>query len=73
MTETKWERLVSGLLKAELKLRGLSYADLVEKLAAIGVDEKEANISNKLSRGRFSAVFFAQCLKAIGSQRLKFD
>ncbi|MER9397499.1 DUF6471 domain-containing protein [Mesorhizobium sp. M0615] len=73
MTETEWERLMSGLLKAELKLKGLSYADLVEKLAAIGVEEKEANISNKLSRGRFSAVFFAQCLKAIGSQRLKLD
>ncbi|MCF6115995.1 DUF6471 domain-containing protein [Mesorhizobium muleiense] len=73
MTETEWERLVSGLLKAELKLQGLSYADLVEKLAAIGVEEREANISNKLSRGRFSAVFFAQCLKAIGSQRLKLD
>jgi hypothetical protein len=73
MTETEWERLVSGLLKAELKLQGLSYADLVEKLAAIGVEEKEANISNKLSRGRFTAVFLAQCLKAIGSQRLKLD
>ncbi|TPL29521.1 DUF6471 domain-containing protein [Mesorhizobium sp. B2-4-8] len=73
MTETEWERLVSGLLKAELKLQGLSYADLVERLAAIGVEEKEANISNKLSRGRFSAVFFAKCLKAIGSQRLKLD
>ncbi|RUU58241.1 DUF6471 domain-containing protein [Mesorhizobium sp. M2C.T.Ca.TU.002.02.1.1] len=73
MTETDWERLVSGVLKSELKLQGLSYADLVEKLAAIGVEEKEANISNKLSRGRFSAVFFAQCLKAIGSKRLKLD
>ncbi|RWM25566.1 DUF6471 domain-containing protein [Mesorhizobium sp.] len=73
MTQTEWERLLSGLVKAELKLRGLSYADLVEKLAAIGVDEKEVNIANKLSRGRFTAVFFAQCLKAIGSQRLKLD
>lgn len=73
MTETEWERLVSGLVKAELKLQGLSYADLVEKLAAIGVEEKEANISNKLSRGRFSAVFLAQCLQAIGSKRLKLD
>jgi len=73
MTESEWERLVSGLLKAELKLQGLSYADLVDKLAAIGVDEKEANIGNKLSRGRFSAVFFAQCLKAIGSKRLTLD
>ncbi|MCQ8870341.1 DUF6471 domain-containing protein [Mesorhizobium sp. LMG17149] len=73
MTETEWERLISGVLKAELKLQGLSYADLAEKLAAIGVEEKAANIRNKLSRGRFSAVFLAQCLTAIGSKRLKLD
>lgn len=73
MTQTEWERLVSGLVKAELKLRGLSYADLVEKLAAIGIEEKEANIANKLSRGRFTAIFMAQCFQAIGSQRLKLD
>ncbi|AZO24973.1 MULTISPECIES: DUF6471 domain-containing protein [unclassified Mesorhizobium] len=73
MTETEWERLISGVLKAELKLRGLSYADLADKLAAIGVEEKVPNIRNKLSRGRFTAVFFAQCLKAIGSQRLNLD
>ncbi|MDX8501949.1 DUF6471 domain-containing protein [Mesorhizobium sp. VK4C] len=73
MTETEWERLISGVLKAELKLQGLSYADLAEKLAAIGVEEKVPNIRNKLSRGRFTAVFFAQCLQAIGSKRLKLD
>lgn len=73
MTETEWERLISGVLKAELKLQGLSYADLSEKLAAIGVEEKVPNIRNKLSRGRFSAVFLAQCLTAIGSKRLKLD
>ncbi|ESZ61706.1 DUF6471 domain-containing protein [Mesorhizobium sp. L103C131B0] len=73
MTKTEWEQLLSGLVKAELKLRGLSYADLVQKLAAIGVDEKEVNIANKLARGSFTAVWFAQCLQAIGSQRLKLD
>ncbi|MER9403397.1 DUF6471 domain-containing protein [Mesorhizobium caraganae] len=73
MTETEWERLISGVLKAELKLQSLSYADLAEKLAAIGVEEKVPNIRNKLSRGRFSAVFLAQCLTAIGSKRLKLD
>ncbi|MES0059518.1 DUF6471 domain-containing protein [Mesorhizobium sp. M0025] len=73
MTETEWERLISGVLKAELKLQGLSYADLVEKLAAIGVEEKVPNVRNKLSRGRFSAVFLAQCLTAINSKRLKLD
>ncbi|MBZ9984092.1 MULTISPECIES: DUF6471 domain-containing protein [unclassified Mesorhizobium] len=73
MTKAEWELLLSGIVKAELKLRGLSYADLVEKLAAIGVDEKEVNIANKLARGSFTAIWFAQCLTAIGSQRLKLD
>jgi Domain of unknown function (DUF6471) len=36
------------------------YAGLVEKLTAIGVDEKEANVRNKLSRGKFTAAYFQQ-------------
>lgn len=36
----------------------MTYAQLVEKLAAIGVDDKEVNIRNKLSRGKFTAAFF---------------
>ncbi|WP_231711423.1 DUF6471 domain-containing protein [Xanthobacter dioxanivorans] len=46
-----WEARVKGLLKAELKRRNVTYADLVEKLAAIGVEESEPNVRNKLSRG----------------------
>ena len=61
-----WQALVKGLLKAELKRRDLSYADLAEKLVAIGVRDSERNISNKISRGRFTAVFFVQCMEAIG-------
>jgi hypothetical protein len=61
-----WQALVKGLLKAELKRRNLSYAELVEKLAAIGVRDSERNISNKISRGSFTAVFFVQCMEAIG-------
>ncbi|MBB4660342.1 DUF6471 domain-containing protein [Parvularcula dongshanensis] len=66
MPSTDWEARASNLLKAELKRRGVTYGQLVEKLAAIGVDEKEANIKNKLSRGKFSAVFMLQALSAIG-------
>jgi hypothetical protein len=62
----EWEARVKGLLKAELKRRNVSYAQLVEKLAAIGVQESEPNIRNKLSRGKFTAVFLIQCLQAIG-------
>lgn len=55
-----------GILKAELKRRNMTYADLVENLSAIGVTETEANLRNKISRGTFTAAFFLQCLLAIG-------
>lgn len=68
--KTDYEALAANLLKAELKRKGVTYAQLVDRLAAIGVDEKEANIRNKLSRGKFTAAFFLQCLSAIGTQSL---
>ncbi len=46
-----WQAHVKGLLKAELKRRNLSYADLAEKLGAIGIKDNERNISNKIGRG----------------------
>lgn len=57
---------VKGILKAELKRRDMTYAQLVEKLAANGIVETEANLRNKISRGAFTAAFFLQCLIAIG-------
>ena len=71
--KTDWEAKAANLLKAELKRKGVTYAALVEKLAEIGVDEKEANIKNKLSRGKFTAAFLLQCLSAVGSERLLLD
>jgi Domain of unknown function (DUF6471) len=65
-----WQAQVKGILKAELKRRNVSYADLAEKLAAIGIDDNERNIANKIARGSFTAVFFVQCLEAIGCQTL---
>jgi hypothetical protein len=65
-TSKDWQGLVKGVLKAELKRRDLSYADLAERLRSLGVRDNERNISNKISRGSFTAVFFVQCLEAIG-------
>lgn len=64
--KTDYEMMAANLLKAELKRKGVTYAQLVEKLTCIGVAEKEANIRNKLSRGKFTASFLLQCLTAIG-------
>ena len=69
----EWEERVANLLKAELKRKGVTYAQLVERLAALGVDEKEVNVRNKLSRGKFTAAFLVQCLAAIGTEHLRLS
>ena len=71
MADTEWEAKVKGLLKAELKKRGVTYHGLVDKLAAIGVVDTEPNIRNKLARGKFTAVFLLQCMTAIGAKNLQ--
>jgi Domain of unknown function (DUF6471) len=68
-----WQAQVKGLLKAELKRRNLSYADLARKLAAVGVKDTERNISNKISRGTFTAVFFVQCMEAVGCKTIHLE
>ncbi|MFL0670943.1 MAG: DUF6471 domain-containing protein [Erythrobacter sp.] len=69
--EKEWEDRVKGILKAELKRRNISYAQLVGLLADHGVMDSEPNIRNKISRGKFTAVFFVQCLTAIGASELR--
>lgn len=68
---TDWNGEAKGILKAEMARRHLSYRDLVEKLAALGTTETEANLRNKVSRGGFSAGFFVQCLTAMGAHSVR--
>lgn len=70
-TDTEWRDQTKGLLKAELKRRNLTYEQLAEKLAAVGVQDSASNIKNKVSRGSFTAVFMIQCMEAIGSEALR--
>ena len=71
MHDTDWQGLVKGMLKAEIKRRNLTYEQLSAKLAEIGVRETTDNLRVKISRGGFSAVFFVQCLRAIGCTRIE--
>lgn len=73
MPQTDWTDKVKGLLKAELKRRNVTYAQLVEKLGEIGVKDTEVNLRNKIARGGFTAVFLVQCLCAIGCKQLSLD
>ncbi len=71
--QPEWEARVKGLLKAELKRRNVTYKDLTVRLEAMGVHDTEPNIRNKLARGKFTAVFFIQCLEAVGCQTLRIS
>jgi 3-mercaptopyruvate sulfurtransferase SseA len=71
--EKDWQDRVKRLLKAELTRRDISYRELAERLRAMGVDENERNISNKIVRGSFTAAFFFQCMAAIGCKTVHLD
>jgi hypothetical protein len=72
-TEEEWAEDVKRLLRAEMARRGVTYEELAEKLAAIGVRCTAVNLRNKVARGRFSAVFLVQCLAAMGAQTLRLE
>ncbi len=70
---TDWEERAKGLLRGEMARRGVTYAQLAERLAAIGVEENERNLRNKVSRGKFTAGFLLQVMAAIGAKEVRLD
>ena len=71
--DEEWQARVKAILKAELKRKGVGYRELAARLTAQGEPESERNIANKISRGGFSAAFFAQCLSVIGCTTIRLD
>src|SRR5436190_18485526 len=67
-TEAEWADDVKRLLRAEMTRRGVTYEELSEPLAAIGINDTAVNLRNKVARGRFSAIFLVQCLTAMGAR-----
>ena len=64
---------IKGILRAEMAKKGMTYADLAICLHAIGVEEDEKNLANKIGRGNFTAILFMQCLSAMGLRSLNFE
>lgn len=65
-----WNAYAKGVLRAEMARRQIKSADLVRLLEALGIEDNEKNVGNKIARGTFSAAFFLQCLAAMGVQNL---
>ena len=71
---TQWVR---GTIRSHMGKAGYSYASLTRALRDMfeleGDEWNEKNVANKVARGHFSAVFFMQCLEAMGVKELKLD
>lgn len=68
LPDKAWEELAKNILRAEMMRRGVSYAGLADRLGGLGITDNELNLRNKVSRGRFTAVFLLQCLKALEAE-----
>jgi len=68
-----WAKEARSLLKAELKRKEVGYKELANRLTDDGTPETEASVTNKISRGTFSAAFMIQCLRAIGCQTVRLN
>ena len=71
--EDPWSLKARRLLKAELRRREVNYPQLAERLQAMGVQETKASITNKISRGSFTAAFLLQCTEVIGAKSIRLD
>lgn len=64
-TTADWKAQAKQIIRAELKRRDLSYADLAQLMEAIGLKVNDRTLANKITTGAFSAVFFLQVMEAI--------
>ncbi|MDZ4761225.1 MAG: DUF6471 domain-containing protein [Alphaproteobacteria bacterium] len=63
----EFEERAKVLLKKALAEKGLTHGALVAALTGLGLPEiKEQAMTNKISRGGFSAAFLLQCMDAMG-------
>ncbi len=60
-------------IKAEMKRAGVTYSELAKRLDEHGLQETEASIANKLSRGTVAATLFLATIAALGLQGIQLD
>ena len=69
----EWQDKVAAMIKAEMARRNVNYRELEARLRAMGIEDNEKNLSTKISRGRFAASFFFQCMAALDCRTVRLD
>lgn len=70
LTTEQWNQLAAQIIKSELTKRGMKYHDLARHLKLMGINETQASIASKMSRGTFSFTFVMQVCMVLGIERL---
>ena len=65
------EAKAKRILRAEMVRRNVSYDELSDRLAKMGIALSEKALRSKVSRGAFTADVFLQCLEALGVETLR--
>jgi hypothetical protein len=63
--DAKTKDWVRALLRVEMTEKKITYKQLVELLRSAGLQEKEINLRNKITRGELSAANLLLCLKVM--------
>jgi hypothetical protein len=69
-TIAEWQDRAERLVKVEMARRGVGYSSLVDRLRRIDVHIGQHVLSNRISRGQFSAAFLLQVLRALGVENV---
>jgi hypothetical protein len=64
-SEQDWRKEARQIIRAEMTRRGLGYKELAKLFEGMGISYDWKTLSNKISRGTFTAAFFLQCLDTL--------
>lgn len=72
LLKVNWDKEASNELKSEITRRGLTYAQVVTRLADAGITMTPHAFTKKVNRGGFSHAFFLQCIQILSSRSDQF-
>ncbi|MBN9589024.1 MAG: hypothetical protein J0G99_08445 [Alphaproteobacteria bacterium] len=71
--DAKTKDWVRALLRVEMTEKKITYKQLVDLLRFAGLEEKEINLRNKITRGELSAANLLLCLKVMGTRTVNLE
>lgn len=73
MEQDKWNRVASNVIRHVMIDSDMTYKQLANDLAEIGLKYDDRVLANKIKRGTFSFAFFLQLARALELEEINFD